>query len=53
MDEVWYRLPDDAIPTLDPAVLAKYRPDVTPLDQRASAMQTPKNAKPKPNAPVR
>jgi 4-amino-4-deoxy-L-arabinose transferase-like glycosyltransferase len=53
MDEVWYRLPDNAIPTLDPAVLAKYRPDVTPLDQRASAMQTPKNAKPKPNAPVR
>ena len=53
MDEVWYRLPDNAIPTLDPTVLAKYRPDVTPLDARASAMQSPKSAKPKAYAPVR
>jgi 4-amino-4-deoxy-L-arabinose transferase-like glycosyltransferase len=53
MDEVWYRLPDNAIPTLDPAVLAKYRPDIAPLDQRASAMQSGKGAKPKAYTPVR
>lgn len=29
-DEVWNRLPDDAIATLDPTVLAKYMPDKLP-----------------------
>jgi hypothetical protein len=28
MDDVWHRLPDQLIPTLDPTVLAKYRPDL-------------------------
>ena len=28
MDEVWYRVPDNAIATLDQTVLAKYRPDL-------------------------
>ena len=28
MDEIWYRVPDSAIATLDQGVLAKYRPDL-------------------------
>jgi len=29
-DETWYRLPDDAMRTLDPMIIAKYLPGLAP-----------------------
>ena len=56
MDEVWYRLPDAAIATLDPNIVAKYLPDVARKSSASTAAQrvgpqgpvTP-GIKPKPN----
>jgi len=46
MNEVWTRLPDSAIEYLDPTVIAKYLPGVTPAGQAASAApQLPNNGK--------
>jgi hypothetical protein len=52
MDEVWTRLPDSAIANLDPTVIAKYLPGVTPADVAASAAsQLPNNDKLKATRP--
>jgi hypothetical protein len=53
MNEVWYRLPDSAVEMLDPAVVAKYRADLSSSDSSASALRPRTNAKPRPYAPQR
>jgi hypothetical protein len=45
MDEIWFRVPDSQIATLDTSVIAKYRPDlaqVTPAATRAGAQPRPR-----------
>jgi len=53
MNEVWYRLPDSAVETLDPAVVAKYRADLPSSVSSASAVRPKATAKPRPSAPPR
>lgn len=48
MDEVWYRLPDNAIASIDPAVVAKYMPEAARGSSASTAAQRPpQTAKPK------
>lgn len=51
-DEVWDRLPDSEIAALDPAVIAKYLPELLRAPAPATA-RSPRNVKPKPSAPAR
>lgn len=53
MDEIWYRVPDDAIATLDPTVLAKYRPDLLQANASGARPAAPQAAAPpRPRPPV-
>ena len=52
MDEVWTRLPYSAVANLEPTVIAKYLPGMTPAGLAASAAsQLPNNGKRKPTLP--
>lgn len=44
MDEVWYRLPDNAVASLDPAIVAKYLPDSA--RGSSAAQRQPQGARP-------
>jgi hypothetical protein len=51
MDEIWYRVPDTAITTLDQGVLAKYRPDLLQANvARARPTAAPPAPMPRPKA---
>jgi hypothetical protein len=47
MDEVWYRVPDTAIASLDPAVVAKYLPDGARGSSASNVARPAPGAKPK------
>jgi hypothetical protein len=49
-DETWYRLPDTAIASLDPAIVAKHLPAAARGSSATTAQQTPPS-KPKPKPP--
>jgi hypothetical protein len=54
MDEIWFRVPDAAIATLDHVVLAKYRPDLLPANVAGARAPAPALApmpRPKASAP--
>jgi hypothetical protein len=47
MDEVWYRVPDTAIASLDPSVIAKYMPDSARGSSASTAQRPAHGARPK------
>ena len=52
MDEVWRRLPDTAVASLDPTIVAKYMPELARRSSTSTAQRPPlPNARPQPAAP--
>ena len=51
MDEVWQRVPDNQIATLDHSVLTKYRPDLLQANAAGARPATP-SPRPRPPAPA-
>ena len=44
-NEVWYRLPDDAVKQLDPVIIAKYLPNQAPAAPKSAMHPPPHNTK--------